>query len=202
MNGVWIENNRLFVKEACFGQKEGLRNRKPPTIPVPSTRGKGVLVDQGPIEIRQKFFGMGPSYAQALCGESSKDGGEHSINLFVKPRGIGWQDRSVVATMSRVVTLSTLQVSFSMNTNKVAQFCSMGGTIVLITFQGVEVRNEMINEPWMKQWFNYVKSWKGELASLERFVWLSCKGIQLSAWCVYTFQRIAECWGTFIMVDD
>lgn len=111
MNGVWIENEKLFVKEATFGQNDGPRNRKPPSIPVPTARGKGIVKEQKPIEIRQKFFGMGSFYAQALLGKSSKGGGEHSTNFFIKPMGNGWLHKSVVATMNKMVPMVSLQVN-------------------------------------------------------------------------------------------
>lgn len=85
-----------------------------------------------------------------------------------------------MTTMNRVVSFLTLQVSFNMNTNKVARFRSMGGRAVLITFQSLEIRDDMISEPWMNLWFENVKLWKGEPACMERFVWLSCKGVPLS----------------------
>lgn len=97
----------------------------------------------------------------------------------------------VVATLSRVVPLMELQVSFSMNTNKVAQFSSMGGRAVLITFQSPEIRDEMIKGQWMNLWFSNVKPWKGEPACMERFAWLSCKGLPLSAWNATMFKKIA-----------
>lgn len=202
MNGVWVENEKLFVKEAYFGQNMETRGKKYANTPTQYDRGKGVMQNQGAVEIREKHNDRGRTYAEILRGETLKGGDEHHLKLFVKPVGNGWLERSAVARLNRVVPLSTLQVSFSMNTNRVAHFRSMGGRAVLITFQNSEVRDEMINEPWMKLWFENVKPWTGEPACLERFVWLSCKGVPLSAWNISTFKRIAECWGSYILVDD
>lgn len=89
-----------------------------------------------------------------------------------------------------------------METDQVAQFRSLGGRAVLITFQSKEVRDTVIKGQWMKLWFDKVKPWRGEPASLERFVWLSCKGVPLNAWNAKTFAQIAGIWGSFIMLHE
>ncbi|KAI8562178.1 hypothetical protein RHMOL_Rhmol03G0014700 [Rhododendron molle] len=163
MNGVWVDNERLFVKEACFGHNEEM-----PT----------------------------------LRGESSKRGDDQKILLHVKPSANGWLHRSAVAIMHRVVSMKSLEVSFSMETNEVALFRSMGGRAVLLTFQSQEIRDELIKGQWMKLWFDNVKPSRGEPGSLERFAWLSCKGVPLDVWNAKTFIQIAKIWGSFIMLDE
>lgn len=199
MNGVWIENDRLFVKIACFGQNASNIGAKRLSILDQAIQVKEMRGKQKVVEVREKCFGIRRSYAEKLRGESSKGGKDHKFKLFVKPSGNGWLDRSVVARMNRVVQLSFLQVSFSMTTNRVAQFRSMGGREVLITFQSSAIRDELINEPWMNFWFESVKPWRGEPTSMERLVWLSCKGVPLSVWNTSTFRSIAECWGSLIL---
>lgn len=54
----------------------------------------------------------------------------------------------------------------------------------------------------MNRWFIKIKAWQGELASLERFVWLSYLGIPLNAWNSTMFKRIGEVWGHFVKMDD
>lgn len=73
---------------------------------------------------------------------------------------------------------------------------------MLITFQSLEIRDEMIKEPRMNLWFENVKPWRGKPASLERFMWLSCKGVPLSVCNTFTFNRIADCWGSLILIDE
>lgn len=51
-------------------------------------------------------------------------------------------------------------------------------------------------------WFQDVKPWRGEPASHERFVWLSCFGIPLNAWNATTFKQIGELWSHFIKLDE
>ncbi|KAI8543637.1 hypothetical protein RHMOL_Rhmol08G0234100 [Rhododendron molle] len=210
MNGVWVENVRLFVKEACFGLNEEHLKVKKPSFCSVSQRGmvpkQGISLGQRPgkqeMVEKEKGFSRGRSYVQVLRGESSKTGTDFKTTLSIKPSGNGWLYRSAVAVLHRVVSMSTLNVSFSMETNRVAQFRSMGGRSVLITFQSQEVCDSLIGEQWMKLWFDKVTPWTGEPASLERLVWLSCKGEPLNVWNAHTFKLIAEVWGFFVKVDE
>ncbi|KAI8525690.1 hypothetical protein RHMOL_Rhmol13G0248900 [Rhododendron molle] len=210
MNGVWVDDARLFVKEACFGfNKEHTRVRIPKFR---SEHGKERCSYMGPelaqrpgnqaVEEREKREQAGRSYKQVLKGESSKMGVNPQTTVHVKPSGNGWLYRSTVAVMRRVVSMPYLQESFNLESNRVAQFRSLGGRYVLITFQSQEARDASLESQWMRIWFENVKPWRGEPASLERFVWLSVKGLPLSAWTAHTFKLIAELWGCFIMVDE
>ncbi|KAI8562174.1 hypothetical protein RHMOL_Rhmol03G0014300 [Rhododendron molle] len=212
MNGVWVDNERLFVKEACFGHNEEMPRVHHTRVRselaqrqgvLPKQRAsKGVVQENGKTEPPRNFVGHDRSFAQALKGESSKRGDDQKILLHVKPSANGWLHRSAVAIMHRVVSMKSLEVSFSMETNEVALFRSMGGRAVLLTFQSQEIRDELIKGQWMKLWFDNVKPWRVEPGSLERFAWLSCKGVPLDVWNAKTFIQIAKIWGSFIMLDE
>ncbi|KAI8535208.1 hypothetical protein RHMOL_Rhmol10G0155800 [Rhododendron molle] len=260
LNGVWVDNMRLFVKEACFGQDEvrlkqklpsfsvpgkqayrlqidtyrvsagspvnfnlpvisaririgGLKSRYEPTVTVRTGRflklcsspkhGDKVSKEKERFGVRWSGGNSGLSFAQVVGGESSKTGvvKEQSPILKIHPVGNGWLERSAMAILDRVESMMTLKVSFSSETDKVAQFRALGGRSVLITFQSKEVRDDLIKGPWMKRWFQEVKPWRREPASIERFVWLSCFGIPLNAWNTSTFKQIGEFWGCFMKVD-
>ncbi|KAG5549336.1 hypothetical protein RHGRI_014628 [Rhododendron griersonianum] len=104
--------------------------------------------------------------------------------------------------MSRVVSMKSLKTSFSLVSNVAAQFRALGGRSVLITFQSQEVRDDLIKHPWMERWFEGVKPWSGEPASVERFVRLSCQGVPLNGWNATTFKQIGEIWGSFVSVEE
>lgn len=104
--------------------------------------------------------------------------------------------------MQRVVSMKTLNASFSLESDGVAQFRSLGGREVLVTFPNQEKRDALIRHPWMNLWFESVKPWKGEPASFERFIWLTCRGVPLNGWNARTFQQIGEIWGHFIKLDE
>lgn len=107
-----------------------------------------------------------------------------------------------MAVMDRVVTLKILKESFSKEFEEVVQFRALEGRSVLITFQNHEVRDTLIKGPWMERWFEKVKPWQGEPASLERFAWLSCMGIPLNSWNAKTFKRIGEVWGSLVLIEE
>lgn len=212
MSGIWVDNNRLFVKEACFGETNprGFQNRS--RIGVEEQSKKRGIPDQGKkermvkgkekIEVCREYSKDGPSFLQVLKGEGSKGGMNGKIMVKTNQDGCGWLYRSAIAVMQRVVSMTTLVTSFKRASDSVAQFRSLGGRSVIITFQSQEVRDIMLKNNWMKLWFEKVAPWKGETASLERFVWLSCRGVPLHGWNVTLFVKIAEVWGKFVLLDE
>ncbi|KAI8528317.1 hypothetical protein RHMOL_Rhmol12G0140800 [Rhododendron molle] len=213
MNGIWVENERLFVKEASFGinaEKSRVKQTQHPSLQMnghsqgafPVKRlGKDVCLENNRTELHGRSVGITKSFAHVLKGESSRARDDLSCVLNINPCSNGWLHRSAVAVMHRPVSMMTLKVSFSLETDRGALFRSLGGRAVLITFQNQVVRDEMIQKQWMKLWFASVKPWRGEPACLKRFVWLSCKGVPLNIWNAETFKVIAEMWGSFILLD-
>lgn len=106
-------------------------------------RGKGVLGESGNDGVQENIDGKERYYAHFLNGELSKVRNDQKLILNIKSTGNGWLHKSVVTVLNRMVSMMTLQVTFSMHTDKVAQFRSLGGRLVFITFQNEEVRNMM-----------------------------------------------------------
>lgn len=122
--------------------------------------------------------------------------------MNINPVGIRWLNRSAVATLKRVVSLTFLKNSCCRNIEECILFRSLGGRAILLTFSSTEERDGLISHPWMDQWLCEVKPWRGEAASTERFVWLGCYGVPLDAWSVRTFKEIGERWGSCIEVGE
>lgn len=211
LNGVWVDNRRLFVKEATFGIEEEKNKQRASRLHVLRDQGPNggvkpnhIMPKQGGNSNSGQSKWQGRSFAGVVRGETSKPlpALRQEITITAENVGSGWLYRSAVAIMKRVIPLSTLRNSFSLETDLVVQIRSMGGRSVLITFQSSEIRNSIINKPVMERWFERIKPWQGEPASLERFVWLSCQGIPLNAWNADTFKTIGEIWGVFIRTDD
>lgn len=214
LNGIWVENKKLFVKEAFFGQNEGKFKQK---VQIYQKKGEQYTIKarnhtiDGRVstekendvgnrhELRPFTNGShGKCYSQVLNGDTS----EQQISLKIEPVGNGWLFRSAVAFMQKVMPLSSLEMSFHKEFQMEAQFRAMGGRSVLITFQSSEIRDSVIIKPWWNLWFETVKPWSGEAASHERFAWLNCQGIPLNAWNASTFKRIGEIWGRFVLVEE
>ncbi|XP_058220426.1 uncharacterized protein LOC131330752 [Rhododendron vialii] len=96
MNGVWVEKERLFVKEASFRineLKSTVKHLRPPL-----QKEKGIWQGVNPIQrygnevqkedSRAEFYGglggINKSFAQALKGESSKAGPDQKNFLKIK----------------------------------------------------------------------------------------------------------------------
>ncbi|KAG5560446.1 hypothetical protein RHGRI_003682 [Rhododendron griersonianum] len=202
MNGVWVGNERLFVKVASFGYSENKPKMEEPRVQTGQklkerTRDQELRAkDKGLVTGRVQQIGALRSrdctFIQALKGEASTRNMDQRIKLHIEACGNGWLFRSVVAVTNRVVSMSTLKVSFSKETDEVVQFRSLGGREVLVTFQSQDRRDTLTRHPWMKLWFASVKRWGGEPASLERFIWLRCRGVPLNGWNAKTFKQIGK----------
>ncbi|KAG5534965.1 hypothetical protein RHGRI_022921 [Rhododendron griersonianum] len=196
LNGLWVENKKLFVKEASFGQDEIKKasrvqerneqeHRREENHRQQNSKGANNQIGESG-RLRGSTKALGISYAQVVND----------------PSGNGWLHRSAVGVLRRVVSMMTLKESFGLEMDKDAQFRALGGRFVLGTFQSQEVRDALIQGPWMERWFEAAKPWSGEPASYERFAWLGCQGMPLNAWDYTSFKRIGELWGHFISVDE
>ncbi|KAI8543848.1 hypothetical protein RHMOL_Rhmol08G0251200 [Rhododendron molle] len=61
---------------------------------------------------------------------------------------------------------------------------------------------KLIEEKCFQRWFYESKSWNGQAACTERFVWLCCYGMPLNGWSNNFFKSIGESWGSFISTDE
>ncbi|KAH7834573.1 hypothetical protein Vadar_017467 [Vaccinium darrowii] len=64
------------------------------------------------------------------------------------------------------------------------------------------MRDEVIKERWLENWFEEIKPWNEDPAQIERFVWLECYGMPPNSWNVQSFKVIANKWGQFLKVDE
>ncbi|KAH7862699.1 hypothetical protein Vadar_008349 [Vaccinium darrowii] len=153
------------------------------------------MINEGSHHLRNSLIISDPSCESEVLKEQS-------VTLKINPVGNEWLHRSAVAVMHNAVSMQSLKVSFKLETGFEAQFRSLGGRSVLITFQSPKDRDSLIKVLWMKRWFEDIKPWSDEAASLERFVWLSCQGMPLNTWTTKTFKQIGELWGYFILMEE
>lgn len=72
---------------------------------------------------------------------------------------------------------------------------------MLITFSDEQVRDGVIKEKWLDNWFDRITPWNEESTQMERFAWVGCYEMPLNVWNVPTFKTIGNMWGHFIDVD-
>lgn len=113
MNGVWVDNMRLFVKEAFFGHNAEKLKQMVPRFSVDGNRGfnHGTIPCPKVREVKQKkksntraeWRGIrtGKSFAQVVGGEPSKARAVKDSNVILKISSVGngWLDRSAVVIM-------------------------------------------------------------------------------------------------------
>ncbi|KAH7866477.1 hypothetical protein Vadar_020924 [Vaccinium darrowii] len=210
-NGIWLDNKKLFVKLASF---EAKRNRP---ISSNSNReevnlkaGMGHKIEQGSKAYvpgqnldysQQGLIKDRKTYAQVTKGVEHL--GEQNTRKSIQCLSIGngWLYRSAVAKIRKLLT-KDLESVFNFQKVHDVQIKAIGGRYVVITFANEDIRDKIIKEKWVMNWFKDIKSWNGEHASEERFVWISCFGMPFSAWSSQTFKEIGNIWGDFLKVDE
>lgn len=131
-----------------------------------------------------------------------KPSSKGNVCIPIQPVGNGWLCRSAVAKIRKLLSGENLELVFRKEGVQDIQIKAMGGRFLIIIFPNVEARDSIIKEKWICNWFEEIKPWNGEQAKIERFVWLSCVGMPLNAWSIPTFEKIGNCWGKFLQVDE
>ncbi|KAH7866239.1 hypothetical protein Vadar_017533 [Vaccinium darrowii] len=226
-NGMWIDNMKLFVKEACFSHKDNLQHQKLPCFSSgfmensrkgefrggdnhqrEEVKGDKTMDGQSKGDTRENnAFVRGKSFAQVVSGnnrilEHNHHSFVNSLPIKITPAGNDWLFRGAVAHLHSLIPVDKLQEELHKARVQGTQIRAMGGRMVLITFEEKEIRDELIKNHWMNRWFDVIKPWNGEAPSIERYTWINCSGVPLQAWCVNTFKMIAERWGFFVSVDE
>lgn len=133
--------------------------------------------------------------------ESSKQGVERNL-LVLQPSGNGWLCRSAFGRIKRLVSAQKLLDVFSKEGVEKCQIKPAGGRFMLVVFPNENMRDKVINDKWIANWFEELKPWDEDPAQIERYVWLECYGLPLNAWNVQSFRAIANKWGQFLEVDN
>ncbi|KAI8534926.1 hypothetical protein RHMOL_Rhmol10G0134500 [Rhododendron molle] len=135
MNGIWVEDKKLFVKEASFGRNEEMKDTRAHERRETVFRNRDQLSHKvgHAANSMAGLFGQvwcnkdpGRTFVQVVNGKLSKKPSTN-VTIQVNPVGNGWLFRSAVAVMHRVVPMMTLKASFGMETDKIAQFRALGG---------------------------------------------------------------------------
>lgn len=208
-NGMWVEDKKLFVKIASFGQN---RNDKrivyslKDQVEVPEKTTSFVdLSDPGKPQTNNLYTTVnGRSFAAIVKGDSKaleKEGIRVPI-LHLSPQENEWLYRSAVATLLNHIGIPKLKDEIKTAFVEDIQIRAMGGRSILLTFSDTIARDEILNDSLMNRWFLNVHPWMGDAASHERFAWLRCIGMPLEAWHLDSFKRIGELWGHFMAIDD
>ncbi|KAF7153398.1 hypothetical protein RHSIM_Rhsim01G0047800 [Rhododendron simsii] len=119
--------------------------------------------------------------------------------LCLKAEGNGWLYRSAVAKLHKLISIDELKVQMArMGVNNVL-VRAMGGRSVILTCNNNEELENLLKVNCLQRWFSEIKSWEGQAACIERFVWLCCYGIPLNGWSNTSFKAIGELWGDMDM---
>ncbi|KAK8652757.1 hypothetical protein V6N13_126782 [Hibiscus sabdariffa] len=77
------------------------------------------------------------------------------------------------------------------------------GSRVLLIFDSIEVRQQVMVSGALDRWFSQVVDWSVEGSALEcRRVWISVFGVPVHAWSRDTFKRLVSHWGSLIVLEE
>ena len=65
----------------------------------------------------------------------------------------------------------------------------LGGTWVLLEFDNVDIKENLMNHTGVKSWFHILQNASNDFVSEERIVWVDIEGVPLHAWSRETFVR-------------
>ncbi|KAI8543847.1 hypothetical protein RHMOL_Rhmol08G0251200 [Rhododendron molle] len=116
--------------------------------------------------------------------------------------GLKWVAyRNVVAKLYKLISINDLKVQMAGMGLDNIDIKAIGGRSVILTCSSREME-KLIEEKCFQRWFYESKSWNGQAACTERFVWLCCYGMPLNGWSNNFFKSIGESWGSFISTDE
>lgn len=212
-HGLWIDNCKLFVQMARFGngEKSALINNnfihKMSTLKVHTGIKSNNIWNE--TESSQQFIHsdetskmldrLAPipqrkSFAQIAKGNNESNGfdkmNENTIKM--QPVGFDWLLRSVVAKLHLEIKMDDMVKQVKLEMMIDVQIRRMGGPSFLLTFLSIEDRNEFLQGKCLNRRFSDLKPWAGKAAGVERYAWLSCFGVPLSVWSPNLFKRIGN----------
>ncbi|KAI8551511.1 hypothetical protein RHMOL_Rhmol06G0192600 [Rhododendron molle] len=115
---------------------------------------------------------------------------EKRVTLNLQRTASGWLMTSAIARLLEITTTEIVQQAFEDLNFQDVSVKSLGGMVLIVTFQSKEDRLEALTNPKVLGWF---KS--------SRLVWLKCRSILLNFWNLSSFKRIREIWGDFTTLD-
>lgn len=213
VNGIWIEDRKLFVKMATFDQKKENNNimgRNANNKEMGDKSKEGLMNQRVEVLTSANSNGL-RTYAQAIKGFPGGKNDEKRMEegsfqeyrkLILKPEGNGWLYRSVVAKLRSLISIDELKVQMAEMGVANILVRAMGGRFVILTCNNKEEMGNLLKVNCLQRWFSEVKPWEGQAACIERCVWLHCFGIPLNGWNYSSFKAIGELWGTFISADE
>ncbi|GJS73058.1 RNA-directed DNA polymerase, eukaryota, nucleotide-binding alpha-beta plait domain protein [Tanacetum coccineum] len=195
---IWIGRYHLYANQVRFER---------PHKPYPNPTKSGVPSKPVQPPVFQQSNVRGGSYANIVNGSSL---GSHGTSISPSPALI--LDDSCLAerdlskhAMGKVKDFSSIPNLYTILKDEGfldVKLSYLGGTWVLLEFDNVDTKENMMNHTGVKSWFHILQNASNDFVSEERIVWVDIEGVPLHAWSRETFVRIGKKWGDTLDMED
>ncbi|XVF38860.1 hypothetical protein REPUB_Repub20aG0138500 [Reevesia pubescens] len=114
-----------------------------------------------------------------------------------------WLERSVIGKLKDNLEFDSVLTDINNTECRRVVIRKFSGKEFIITMENSSIFENMEKKNWspLDPWFVEFTKWTEDKQSINRTVWVACYGIPIQAWCLETFQNVAERWGEFLRMD-
>ncbi|XVE97993.1 hypothetical protein REPUB_Repub03eG0067000 [Reevesia pubescens] len=142
-------------------------------------------------------------------GDSSKSTFPRDVEIepgckgMVVAEHLHWLERSVIGKLKDNLEFDSVLTDINNTECRGVVIRKFSGKEFIITMENSSIFENMEKKNWspLDPWFVKFTKWTEDRQSINRTVWVACYGIPIQAWCLETFQNIAERWGEFLRMD-
>ncbi|KAL4326071.1 hypothetical protein GQ457_11G031760 [Hibiscus cannabinus] len=189
LHGKWIHGSRIRVNFAERDSRNQYWRRKRSDYKSTSTP--------------QSAKGRSASRAGGVDGLSAEHRVLRRVEGSVSEDSMAVLQRCSIGCCRNPISNSSLAEELRMEKVLGVHVMRLAGPRVLLIFDSIEVRQQMMDSGVLDRWFSLVVDWSTEGSALEcRRAWISVFGVPVHAWSRDTFERLVSHWGSVILLEE
>ncbi|KAL4369087.1 hypothetical protein GQ457_05G024400 [Hibiscus cannabinus] len=189
LHGKWIHGSRIRANFAERDSRNQYWRRKRSDYKSTSTP--------------QSAKGRSGSRAGGMDGLSAEHRVLRRVEGSVSEDSMAVLQRCSIGCCRNPISNSSLAEELRMEKVLGVHVMRLAGPRVLLIFDSIEVRQQMMDSGVLDRWFSLVVDWSAEGSALEcRRAWISVFGVPVHAWSRDTFERLVSHWGSVILLEE
>ncbi|KAL4368431.1 hypothetical protein GQ457_05G036100 [Hibiscus cannabinus] len=189
LHGKWIHGSRIRVNFAERDSRNQYWRRKRSDYKSTSTP--------------QSAKGRSASRAGGMDGLSAEHRVLRRVEGSVSEDSMAVLQRCSIGCCRNPISNSSLAEELRMEKVLGVHVMRLAGPRVLLIFDSIEVRQQMMDSGVLDRWFSLVVDWSAEGSALEcRRAWISVFCVPVHAWSRDTFERLVSHWGSVILLEE
>jgi hypothetical protein len=207
---VWCDNVKLWVNRARFGKgEEKVKSAPKPGFSLLKKDGEDTSVKDD-VSFKSMLVGNKSGGEVTVQGGEKKKFRLNSVGdlapLELQVCDNTWKELSMskVAFLRNTVDFHAVADRLALDRNHEVKARQMGGNMVLLQSpcEGELAEVLKCNKQWFDHCFSKVISWKPNMLSESREIWIQVFGLPLHAWDENSFKRLAGRFGVFLDFDE